>query len=445
MFVSSSSIPSVKPHSFLKTKQSPRRSREHVSYGVTRRRARCILPALTGPGVLALSCGVGLATQRLPSLPPTLRGPPASFITAALLRTLAGAALQPACDAVLSRAPAGLALLLLCSSPSQAKDASPLPHGMLAAFCLGAIGATAGAALGSAILARLGSRLSVLHMRPEVLAPLAAAFAATYIGGSLNFVAVVSATGLRQMAPQAVAAALSVDLVLMAAYFGGLFFLSSRIPRQRVSLASPVSDYASPVAVPVALSGGSDSALRIQPSRMQIRVVRLAKVCALPLISVAVFLASRWMVRLAGLGAGADILIVTFLPIAVRRIFGNVLASESTIFVDLCLALFFAALGGCVTTTGLGNSILPVAVLACSTLLVHTLLMLFAWKTVGVRPEHCLIASNANIGGPTTASAFAAAEGYDSLVGAAACIGAAGYIVATPIALLLKTALQIVL
>lgn len=444
MFVSSSSVLSFKSKRSLKKKISPR-VREHDDHDAIDRRPRCLLSPLNGPGLLTLSCGVGLATQRLESLPPMLRGPSASFISAALLRGIAGAAVQPACDAVLGYAPAGLALLLLTGASSANKD-TPVPsRGMVVAFCLGAFGAAAGAALGSVVLSKLGSNLAVLSMKTDVIASLAAAFAATYIGGSLNLVAVVSATGLREIAPQAVAAAFSVDLVLMAAYFGGLFFLSSRISRRRDAISVLDSNFSGSTSSPVSVSHGSHSSLGIQSSPALARISQMAKVCALPLVSVVIYIASRWAVSLAGLGGGADILLVTFLSIAFRRGVGIVFPKESTIFVDICLVLFFAALGGCVTLTGLGASLLPVAFLACSSLLVHTLAMLFAWKAVGIRPEQCLVASNANIGGPTTSCAFAAAEGYTSLVGAAACIGATGYIVATPIALLLKSILQALL
>ena len=53
-----------------------------------------------------------------------------------------------------------------------------------------------------------------------------------------------------------------------------------------------------------------------------------------------------------------------------------------------------------------------------------------------------LVASNANIGGPATASALATGNGWPSLVAPALLVGNAGYAIATPLAVLLHTALR---
>ena len=53
-----------------------------------------------------------------------------------------------------------------------------------------------------------------------------------------------------------------------------------------------------------------------------------------------------------------------------------------------------------------------------------------------------LIASNANIGGPATASALAVGNGWPSLVTPALLVGNLGFAIATPLSLLLHAALQ---
>ena len=53
-----------------------------------------------------------------------------------------------------------------------------------------------------------------------------------------------------------------------------------------------------------------------------------------------------------------------------------------------------------------------------------------------------LVASNANIGGPATASALAVGSRWPSLVSPSLLVGNAGYAIGTPLAILLHTCLR---
>lgn len=50
-------------------------------------------------------------------------------------------------------------------------------------------------------------------------------------------------------------------------------------------------------------------------------------------------------------------------------------------------------------------------------------------KVFQIDLEHILLASNATVGGPTTASAMAIAKGWGSLVGPILVVGTLGYII----------------
>lgn len=54
-----------------------------------------------------------------------------------------------------------------------------------------------------------------------------------------------------------------------------------------------------------------------------------------------------------------------------------------------------------------------------------------------LKPRELYLASNANVGGPTTAAAMATAKGWKRLILPALLVGILGYASATPIALLL--------
>ncbi|MCE4956289.1 DUF819 domain-containing protein [Macrococcoides caseolyticum] len=61
--------------------------------------------------------------------------------------------------------------------------------------------------------------------------------------------------------------------------------------------------------------------------------------------------------------------------------------------------------------------------------MLNLLFTLFAGKIIGADLEEILLASNANIGGPTTAAALAIAKGWQKLIGPILVVGTLGYII----------------
>ena len=62
-------------------------------------------------------------------------------------------------------------------------------------------------------------------------------------------------------------------------------------------------------------------------------------------------------------------------------------------------------------------------------------------KIFGFTLEEIIIASNANIGGPTTAAAMAVSKGWTKLVGPAMLVGTLGYVLGTYAGLLVGSIL----
>ena len=62
-------------------------------------------------------------------------------------------------------------------------------------------------------------------------------------------------------------------------------------------------------------------------------------------------------------------------------------------------------------------------------------------KIFGFTLEEIIIASNANIGGPTTAAAMAVSKGWAKLVGPAMLVGTLGYVLGTYAGLLVGSIL----
>lgn len=69
--------------------------------------------------------------------------------------------------------------------------------------------------------------------------------------------------------------------------------------------------------------------------------------------------------------------------------------------------------------------------------MINMLISLIAGKLVKANLEDIVLASNANIGGPTTAAALAIAKGWKNLIGPILVVGTLGYIIGNYVGTLL--------
>ena len=320
---------------------------------------------------------------------------------------------------------------------------------LLPAFALGTIGTTLGALVG-------------LHL---CSAPLIAAFgvdgikaatalAAKNIGGGLNFVGVAAAL---RLSPGAFAAALAVDNVMALLYFP----LCTWIGRQEsdpcderdesceVSIIPPTNGGGESVVTSSSSSSGEDVMPRSVDDDEQDAVgVQTAA------LSVALLVAASSRAIAARVAPGFDLPIATAITVAAATAAPRALAPLTRIGNELgttCLFLFFATAGW--TGGALGSALLtggpPLLAFLTTLYAVHLAVVLGVGallrraapnsevvKRCLALPQ-LLIASNANIGGPATASALAVGSGWSSLVAPALLVGNLGYAIATPMGLLL--------
>jgi uncharacterized membrane protein len=305
----------------------------------------------------------------------------------------------PAYDVVWSfLVPLAIPLLLFTADLKRIlREAGPT----LLAFAAGAVGTVLGTVLAFPLLP-LG----------EEGWKLAGIFCATYVGGSLNYMAASEALGLRS--GDLLAAGVAADNLAMALYFLVLFALPS-IPALRRRFVQRVSEETGE-------SPKTDSGPRIDTRSMATALAAAATLCA-----VGYGLAGALGIPSAG------ILLVTALTVTLATLFPERLGSIAGAHEVgvLLMQVFFAVIGASASISLVVRHGSVLFVFAIAILTVHLLVILVAGRLLRLDLAEIVIASNANMGGPTSAAAMAVARRWETLVIPAVLCGTLGYATAT--------------
>jgi len=299
--------------------------------------------------------------------------------------------------------PLAIPLLLLRANLQRIlREAGPT----LLAFSAGAVGTV----LGTLIAFRL------IPLGPEGH-KLAGIFCATYIGGSLNYVAASEVLDLRS--GDLLTAGIAADNLAMALYFLVLFALPS-IPALRRRYVERHLGNQENAAAPGSPAGGSTVPFRLFDTAAALAVAAI--LCA----------AGYAIAAAIGVDSGA-ILIVTALAVALATLFPSRLSklsgAEQT--GTLLMMVFFAVIGASANIGVVIREGPVLFVFAGLILTIHLVVILGAGKLFRLDLAEIVIASNANMGGPTTAAAMASARHWNALVTPAILCGTLGYAVAT--------------
>jgi uncharacterized membrane protein len=267
----------------------------------------------------------------------------------------------------------------------------------------------------------------------------ACALAARHIGGAINFVAVAETM---RIPGTVVSAAIAADNVVVALYFAFLFALAKadsvidgedNIP---VIASKPIEtelDYSLDD-----ITSNEKDAKVVEPDKKEISLATMSIAIAVASTLVTIGKALTQLLLPPGTSVLPLTSSITVIAATLFPTFFAQIRTAGTAIGILFIQMFFAASGAAGSMALVFQQAPSLFVFSAVQIAIHFLFLLLLGRGVLRLPLNELyLASNANVGGPTTAAAMAQAKNWSRLVLPALLVGILGYATATGIALAL--------
>ncbi|CAN7122468.1 unnamed protein product [Brassica rapa subsp. narinosa] len=273
---------------------------------------------------------------------------------------------------------------------------------LLLAFVIGSVATTVGTALAYYLV-------PMRALGPDSW-KIAAALMGRHIGGAVNYVAIANAL---EVSPSVLAAGLAADNVICAVYFTSLFAIGSKIPAE--TLPPPTSD--------AEMSKGSET-----ENKIPVLLIATGIAVSLAICKVGALLTKHFGVSGGSLPAITAVVVV--LATVFPSQFGR-LAPSGEAMALILMQVFFTVIGASGNIWSVINTAPSIFLFALVQIGTHLAVILGVGKLLNVELRLLLLASNANVGGPTTAAGMATAKGWNSLIVPGILAGIFGISIAT--------------
>lgn len=281
---------------------------------------------------------------------------------------------------------------------------------LLPAFVGGAFATVVGSFIAFVILP--------LHMLGDDGWKVAGALTARHIGGSVNYVAVSEALNV---SPAPRMAGLAADDVIVSLYFVVLYSLARKTPPDFQIMEGDAKTDA---------EGTPDSEHSTDQPTPKIDIYNGAAALAVSAILCTLGTSIAKAIGYRGGSITVITALTVFLATAAPRIVAPLIPSGEGLAAIL-MQLFFASVGASGNIFVVLKTAPALFAWSLIAITVHLVLVLILEKQFKFSRRETCLASNANIGGPTTAAGMAAAKGWRSSLVPALLVGILGYATAT--------------
>lgn len=302
----------------------------------------------------------------------------------------------------------------------------------------------------SSLATVIGSFVSFYILRDSIkdLAKIIPMFTATYTGGSVNFVAMADNYRVNQ---SVTSAALVADNLLMAVYFfvlialPGINFIYKKFTHPYIDETEKASQDKNLNKTKAAQYWGAK----------EISLLDIAKVIATAFFIVtlsdalATYLSNiipstNVFLQLINALLGNKYLIMTSITMLLASVFTNYFENinGSQEIGTFLIYIFFAVIGAPASLKLIIEKSPLLLLLASIIVFINLIISLLVGKIFNFSIEEIIIASNANIGGPTTAAAMAVSKAWQALIVPAILVGTLGYVLGNWYGILIGTILK---